>query len=178
VAGVPVGERGPRRRLSLRPCTDADVGWITAACADPDIERWTEVPTPYDVEDARVFVASGGGSLLVRAVVDADTDEGVGMVALHRIEDDGGHLDGALGYWVAPWARRQGVAVWATLAMAEVAVLEWGVTRVSLDIAVANEASTAVARRAGFVPGVTPAGLRVADGDTRSAAVRWVLAVG
>lgn len=173
-----MGERDPHLRLALRPCTDADVGWITEACADPDIQRWIEVPTPYDVDDARVFVASGAGSLLVCAVVDAGTDEGLGMVAVHEVTDVDGQLDAALGYWVAPWARRRGVAVWATLAVAELAVTEWGVTRVSLDIATANEASTAVARRAGFVPGVTPEGLRVADGDTPSAALRWVREVG
>jgi RimJ/RimL family protein N-acetyltransferase len=172
-----VGEPNPHLRLALRPCTVADVGWITEACADPDIQRWTEVPTPYGADDARVFVASGAGSLLVCAVVDADTDEGLGMVAVHDVTDDG-HLDAALGYWVASWARRRGVAVWATLAIAAEAAARWGVNRVSLDIAVANEASTAVARRAGFVPGVTPEGLRVADGDTRSEAVRWVREVG
>ena len=171
-----MGERHPRLHLALRPCADTDVGWITEACGDPDIQRWTEVPTPYGIDDARVFVASGGGSLLVRAVVDATTDEGVGMVAVHRIDEE--ENDAALGYWVAPWARRRGVATWATLAIAAEAASRWGVTRVSLDIAVANEASTAGARRAGFSVGVTPAELRVADGDGRSPAVRWVRPVG
>lgn len=169
-----MGEYQSHPGWALRAPTERDVTWITEACADPDIQRWTEVPTPYDVEDARLFVATGAGSLLVRAVVTADTDEGLGMVAVHRIEDDGGHTDAALGYWVAPWARRRGVATWATLAIAAEAVARWGVTRVSLDIAVANEASTAVARRAGFSAGVTPVGLCVADGDGRSPAVRWV----
>lgn len=173
-----MGERHLRRSLALRVPTGDDVGWIAEACVDPEIERWTEVPTPYGIEDARVFVASGAGSLLVRAVVDADTDEGLGMVAVHRLEEDGGHLDAALGYWVAPWARRQGVAVWATLAIADEAAERFGVTRTSLDIAVANEASTAVARRAGFVLGVTPEGLCVADGDGESPAVRWVRVLG
>ena len=162
--------------FTLRPPTETDVDWIVDACADPDIQRWTVVPSPYGIDDARVFVASAGGSLCVRAVVDAVTDEGLGMVAVHRIDDDA--RDAALGYWVAPWARRRGVATWATLAIAEVAVVHWRVATVSLDIADTNEASRGVARRAGFLPGPTPAGLRVPDGEGESPATRWVLSVG
>lgn len=159
--------------FALRPPTEDDVDWIAAACVDPDIQRWTVVPSPYGIDDARVFVASGGGSLLVRAVVDAVTDEGLGMVAVHHIDD--AVNDAALGYWVAPWARRRGVATWATLAIAAEAVARWGVGSVSLDIADANEASRGVARRAGFTPGPAPAGLCVADGEGESPATRWVL---
>ena len=173
-------ERPSGRVWALRPPTEADVGWIAEACADPDIQRWTRVPVPYGIDDARVFVASGAGSLVVRAVVDAAPStggaaaRGLGMVGIHRVEDG----DAALGYWVAPWARRRGVATWATLAIADEAVVRWGVTSVSLDIADANPASRAVARRAGFTPGSTPDGLRVPDGDTESPATRWVRAVG
>jgi len=175
-----VGERPGGRVWALRPPTEADVGWIVEACADPDIQRWTRVPVPYGIDDARVFVASGAGSLVVRAVVEVDpstgvaADRGLGMVAIHRVEDG----DAALGYWVAPWARRQGVATWATLTVADEAVVRWAVTSVSLDIADANLASQAVARRAGFTPGSTPDGLCVPDGEGDAPATRWVRAVG
>ena len=168
--------------FALRPPTEADVGWIADACVDPDIQRWTTVPSPYGIDDARVFVASGGGSLLVRAVVEVDpstgeeASRGVGMVAVHRIDEEVG--DAALGYWVAPWARRRGVAAWATLAIAVEAVERWGVRQVSLDIADTNAASRGVARRAGFSRGNTPPGLCVPDGDGETPATRWVLAVG
>lgn len=168
-------EPGVTQPFALRPPTDSDADWITQACGDPDIARWTRVPTPYALEDARVFVASGGGSLAVWAVVDASSGEGVGMVAVHDIDADLG--DAALGYWVAPWARRRGVATWATLAAAGEAAARWGVRQVSLDIADANPASRGVARRAGFTPGVTPEGLCVPDGSGESPATRWILAV-
>lgn len=161
--------------LALRPTTESDVAWIVEACSDPVIQRWTRVPTPYGIDDARVFVASGGGSLLVRAVVDAVTDEGLGMVAVHDVDEEAG--DAALGYWVAPWARRRGVATWATLAIAAEAVAHWGVRQVSLDIAEGNPASQGVARRAGFTPGPTPDGLCVPDGEGESPATRWVRTV-
>ena len=40
----------------LRPPTLADVPAVTAACQDPDIARWTIVPSPYAISDAVFFV--------------------------------------------------------------------------------------------------------------------------
>jgi RimJ/RimL family protein N-acetyltransferase len=42
--------------LRLRRPTEADVPAITTACQDPDIQRWTRVPSPYREEHARSYV--------------------------------------------------------------------------------------------------------------------------
>ena len=65
--------------LALRPFTEADVPAIAAACQDPEIPRWTSVPSPYGEEDARAFVR-GLGNERSFAVVDSETDELVGSV--------------------------------------------------------------------------------------------------
>ena len=44
--------------LVLRPKRPADAEAITAACQDPEIPRWTFVPSPYSLEDARAFLES------------------------------------------------------------------------------------------------------------------------
>ena len=42
--------------VRLRAPVDADVGAITEACQDPDIQHFTFVPSPYTEQDARAWV--------------------------------------------------------------------------------------------------------------------------
>ena len=44
-------------RLLLRPFGPQDTDAVHAACQDPDIQRWTTVPSPYEREHAEEFVA-------------------------------------------------------------------------------------------------------------------------
>lgn len=46
-----------RGRLVLTPPTEADLDRITEVCQDPDIQRWTTVPSPYGRADAESFLA-------------------------------------------------------------------------------------------------------------------------
>ncbi|GJI93402.1 acetyltransferase [Duganella caerulea] len=56
-----------------------------------------------------------------------------------------------LGYWVRESAQRQGAAIAATTALARYAFLHLNQARVEIVIAAGNEASAAVARKAGAV---------------------------
>jgi RimJ/RimL family protein N-acetyltransferase len=159
--------------LVLRPPSPGDAGWITEACQDPAIQRWTRVPVPYQRTDAEAFVRDWAGSEAVWAVVDAVTGEGHAMVAIHAVTDG----DAALGYWVAPWARKRGVATWATCRVVDNLASHTSVVSASLDVAISNPASAGVARKAGFSAGPTPAGLVVPDGDGTTVAVRYHRAV-
>ncbi len=160
----------PAMVLILRPPVTSDADWITTACQDPDIQRWTRVPVPYERFHAEAFIADWAGSLAVWAVMDTSTHRGVATAAIHRIDDG----DAALGYWVAPWARQRGVATWATLELVSIASSMDAVASASLDISNHNPASQGVARRAGFSPGPTPEGLTVPDGTGQSAATRYI----
>ncbi len=40
--------------LVLRPATPADADAVTAACQDPEIARWTSVPSPLHARRRRV----------------------------------------------------------------------------------------------------------------------------
>ena len=62
--------------VALRPWRSADVPTMTAACRDPEIQRWTMVPDGYSEEQARGFVAHteearDAAASLELAVVDA-----------------------------------------------------------------------------------------------------------
>jgi len=104
--------------ITLRPWRPDDAEAVCTACQDPDIQRWTQVPHPYQMSDAVSFVAEiapaawRDGTGVVFAVVDgADVLlASVGLVGLDREA-----RSGEVGYWVAPQARRRGVASSATV---------------------------------------------------------------
>lgn len=41
---------------ALRPWRDSDIGALVFACQDPEISRWTRVPSPYGESDARAYL--------------------------------------------------------------------------------------------------------------------------
>lgn len=140
--------------LLLRPWRDTDADAVHRACQDPDIQRWTTVPSPYLPEHAVGFVtgiapdawAAGTGAPF--AVCDAETGELLGSCGLVSI--DRALASGEVGYWTAPWARGRGVAVRATRAVARWAFDRLGLRRIVWQAEVGNHASRLVALRAGF----------------------------
>jgi [ribosomal protein S5]-alanine N-acetyltransferase len=131
--------------IALRPFVEDDVPAIVAACQDPEIPRWTSVPSPYTDEDGRRFVA-GIGNHRSFAVVDAKTDELLGSVGFD-VEEDG---RAEFGYWVVREARGRGVASRALLLLAHWAAREHTLARLQLIVDPANAASIRVAEKAGF----------------------------
>jgi RimJ/RimL family protein N-acetyltransferase len=140
--------------LLLRVWRPADADAVHRACQDPDIQRWTTVPTPYLLEHAEGFVgdiaaaAWRDGTGAPFAVCDAATGELLGSCGLVSIDQV--LRSGEVGYWTAPWARGRGVAVRATRAVARWALRELGLRRVIWQAEVGNHASRLVALRAGF----------------------------
>ena len=154
-------------RLVLRPPREDDVEAITRACQDPENQRWlSALPSPYTREDAVRFVteiAPQGREERRELVFAIEADGGlVGMCGLHELTT--GRLGPEIGYWIAPWARRNGYAVEAARGLADWA-LAHGAPRAHLFTDVENEPSQAVARRAGFAEeGVVRGCLEYRDG--------------
>jgi RimJ/RimL family protein N-acetyltransferase len=139
--------------VRLRPVADADVPAITAAVQDPEIPRWTRVPSPYGTEDAREWqrIADAGrvaGTDLALLIVDADDDGLLGSAGLHGVSPESGRC--SAGYWVAAEARGRGVATRALRLLCEFAFDRLGMARIELWIDLDNPASIGVAERAGF----------------------------
>jgi len=150
--------RVPEQRLTdgtvrLRPWRDADVRDLVEACRDPEIPRWTVVPTPYSAADARAFVA-GQNERLTRgeaapfAVVGAEGGDFLGSVEVTLLDRRSGR--GEIGYWVAPWARRRGVALRAVSLVSAWALSDLDLERLELLVEPDNEPSQRVAEAAGF----------------------------
>jgi RimJ/RimL family protein N-acetyltransferase len=129
----------------LRPFVDADVPAIVAACQDPEIPRWTSVPSPYTEEDARRFVA-GASNVHSFAVVGAGDDELLGCVGYQLLN----HSRATFGYWVAREARGRGVASRALRLLSRFALREHRLARVQLIVEPDNVSSIRVAENAGF----------------------------
>ncbi|MEV6110123.1 GNAT family N-acetyltransferase [Streptomyces sp. NPDC051940] len=143
-------------RLLLRPFAPSDADAVYAACQDPDIPRWTTVPSPYTHEHARTFVeqvcAEGwrGDASYNLAVTRREDGALVGAMGLVRLQLGDPARQAELGYWTAKEHRGRGYTAEAGSALSEWAFRELGVERLEWLAEVGNEGSRAVARRIGF----------------------------
>jgi RimJ/RimL family protein N-acetyltransferase len=140
-------------RLRLRRWRAEDASVVVDACRGGDIPLWcVGVPQPYGMAEARDFFdesarAFDAGERAWLAIADAATNEALGAIGLElRAERQAGEI----GYWARHHTRRYGVVSGALKLMARWAFEEAGLARLELVIHVENEASQAVAARAGF----------------------------
>lgn len=138
--------------ILLRSWTLADVPALTAACQDPEIPRWTVVPSPYTEDHARGFIERSEvdrvqGRELALAIVDRG-DGLLGAVGLANLDWDNQKAE--IGYWIAREARRQGVGARATRLLSEWAIVTLGLARLELLTHPANEPSQRLAVQAGY----------------------------
>ncbi len=138
--------------LVLRELLVADAADVARACQDEETQRWLPLPRPYTEATAEEFITSiaPGQQRCGDGVVRAIERDGrlVGCVDLK-------HTDWAartteVGYWVAPWARRQGVASRSARALSVWALTVGELERVELLAATGNVGSQRVADAAGF----------------------------
>ena len=128
--------------IVLRPPAPGDIDAITEACQDPEIPRWTRVPSPYTRAHATDFVERSArtweqGTDAPFVIVDAETGRLLGAIGVHRFggEDDGPEV----GYWLERELRL--VADWACHQLG---------VRLLLQADVRNVASRRVAEKARF----------------------------
>ncbi len=140
-------------RLELRTPADEDAEAITLACQDPEIPRWTVVPSPYGIEDAHQFIA-----LVAKWWAnDEETtwairhdEKLIGMIGLHQISGnvDGGQAE--IGFWITGDARGAGFMTEAAGAVIDWGFAERGLARIEWRSAAGNIPSARTARSLGF----------------------------
>jgi ribosomal-protein-alanine N-acetyltransferase len=140
--------------VSLRAWRRRDVPSLVEICQDPDIPRWTVVPSPYSESDAHGFLLAqaerrAGGEAAPFAIVKADDRDAV-LGSIEVTLQDWRNGRGEVGYWVASWARGQGVARRAVLLVSRWAFEDLGLSRLELLVEPGNDASQRVAESAGF----------------------------
>jgi RimJ/RimL family protein N-acetyltransferase len=151
--------------LVLRRPLPSDLDDIVAQCRDPEFQRWTTVPVPYNEPDAHEFlrrVAEGWKGNVARFAIVYD-GRFAGTVDL-RFDGLGG---AEVGFGLAPGARGKGVMTRALRLM-----LTWGFERAGLQVVywraqVGNWPSRRVATRCGFRMEGTVRGLLEQRGERR-----------
>ena len=139
-------------RLTLSIPTEADVDAITEAAQDPEVPRWTTLPSPYARTDAEQFIAKAAewwdaeSELTWGIRVD---DRWVGMIGLHRLERGG---SAEIGYWMAVAARGHGYLTEAARSVIDFAFDpdDLDLKRLDWRAVVGNVPSARAARTLGF----------------------------
>jgi RimJ/RimL family protein N-acetyltransferase len=149
----------------------ADAEWITEACQDAEVQRWTLVPRPYKREHALGFINNTINESHLWVIAHQATNEPVGVVSIHTIDLDTGDAD--VGYWIAPWGRRRGAAVYALNLVEQFARTIPTIKFLSAHIAESNAASRATASRAGFI-NMGSSAESCPDGDNQVPALDYV----
>jgi RimJ/RimL family protein N-acetyltransferase len=158
--------------VGLRPLRPSDADAIFAACQDPEIPRWTLVPSPYTREHAKEFIARSAtedGTLTFAAA--GPDDELLGVLSLLDLHREPGYAE--IGYWLAAPARGRGLATQAVRLLTAHAHEELGLDRVEIHVHRENTASLRVPERAGYerLPGLHPS---PRTGVTEPVFVRYV----
>jgi RimJ/RimL family protein N-acetyltransferase len=143
---LPVTLTSDRVRLDVP--TRLDIAAITAACQDPEVTRWTTVPTPYTEQDARGFVDAlvgpgwASGSEMTWAIRSTTSTWLEGVISLRTARRE-------LGFWLAPSGRGRGLMTEAVRLVTDYAFAH-GYPDVYWECYLGNRGSAGVARRAGF----------------------------
>lgn len=144
-------------RLVLRPLGPADAEALHRACQDPEISRWTTVPSPYEWRHAESFVTETSpdgwrnetsfnfGSFT------RDSGDLVSSIGLVRLSGLHTERIAEIGYWTAEEHRGRGYTAEAVGTVARWAFLALGIQRLEWLAEVGNAGSRAVAEKAGFI---------------------------
>lgn len=148
--GAPLRD-GP---TALRSWRGQDIPALVVACQDPEIARWTRVPSPYGELEARAYrltreAAIRAGAMAPFAIVETDApDVLLGSISLMNFAWADGR--GEVGYWLAAAARGRGHASRAVRLICAWGFQHLRLERIELFAATGNAASQAVAERTGF----------------------------
>ncbi|MCX4762565.1 GNAT family N-acetyltransferase [Streptomyces sp. NBC_01275] len=138
-------------RLVLRPVGPQDADAVYAAAQDPDIQRWTTIPSPYLPEHARSFTEElaphgwADGSTFTFGVF---LPEGALAGMLSLMMRSLGTAE--IGFWATKEHRGHGYTAEAALTAARWAFTALSIDRVEWRAEVGNTASRAVAEHIGF----------------------------
>ena len=139
--------------VRLRLPADGDVPRIVEACRDPEVARYTTVPSPYQPSHTVEWMHRGlaglaSGTDVHTVIAEANGSDVLGTISLHEINRSANRC--VAGYLVAPWARGRGVAARALRLLCAFAFDQLRLARVEVTIEPENTASRATAESVGF----------------------------
>ena len=131
--------------FTLRALHETDAEWIYEACQDSELQRWTEIPKPYERHHAIDFARTKSGDVEVWVI---ESDRPVGVIGVHSINQLTRVAE--IGYWTAPWGRKQGAMRDGLMQFIEKMKPNPDVAEIHATIAEGNIASRKTAESAGF----------------------------
>jgi RimJ/RimL family protein N-acetyltransferase len=137
--------------ITLEPLSAAHIGDLEELVTDPDVLRFTRIPSPVPPGFAQSWIGvydAGRRDGTKEGFAVLDDGSFVGLAVAPRIDRTSRTAE--LGYTVMPAARGRGIATEALRLLTEWTFAETGAVRLELVIGVANEASKKVAARCGY----------------------------
>jgi RimJ/RimL family protein N-acetyltransferase len=138
--------------IILREWRSEDLDDLVVMLDEPDIARWTPMPSPFDVEAGIAYLKRAYQGRIsgqrIQLAITADGGRPLGEVLLFGV--DLGLKEAELGYLVGREHRRRGLASGALSLLSSYARSSLNLSRLLLRIDPGNTASTAVARRCGY----------------------------
>jgi RimJ/RimL family protein N-acetyltransferase len=138
--------------VQLREWRSEDLDDLVELLDEPDIARWTPMPSPFDMEAGIAYLKRAHQGRMsgqrIQLVITTDGGRPLGEVLLFGV--DAGLKEAELGYLVGAAYRRRGLASGALSLLAGYAHNTLGLSRLLLRIDPGNVPSTLVARRCGF----------------------------
>jgi RimJ/RimL family protein N-acetyltransferase len=138
--------------IQLREWRSEDLDDLVELLDEPDIARWTPMPSPFDMEAGIAYLKRAHQGRMsgqrIQLVITVDGGRPLGEVLLFGV--DAGLKEAELGYLVGAPYRRRGLASGALSLLAGYAHTSLGLSRLLLRIDPGNVPSTLVARRCGF----------------------------
>jgi RimJ/RimL family protein N-acetyltransferase len=148
-----------------------DLEVLTTASTDPLIRKYMMPGVNPAIDEAsewvRLQLRPWWDDVALFAIAQDVEDALLGSISLRRADKH--HAE--LGFWIVPWARRNGHASGAVDLVCNWASIDLGVERVSMLTDLDNEGSIAVARSTGFASDGAPI-----DYEVRPGLIRAVLA--
>lgn len=136
----------------LREWTPDDLEDLVAILDEPDIARWTPMPSPFDVQAGLAYLKRAQQGRLagsrIQLAITRDGPAPLGEVLLFGVNP--GLREAELGYLVGAPYRRRGLAAAALSLLTEYACGTLRLSRLLLRIDPENSASTSVARWCGY----------------------------
>jgi RimJ/RimL family protein N-acetyltransferase len=138
--------------IQLREWTSDDLDDLVELLDEPDIARWTPMPSPFDTEAGIAYLKRAHQGRIsgqrIQLAITVDGGKPLGEVLLFGV--DLGLKEAELGYLVGAPFRRRGLAAGALSLLSGYAHNTLNLRRLLLRIDPANTASIAVARRCGY----------------------------
>ena len=138
--------------VTLREWRSEDLDDLIVLLDEPDIARWTPMPSPFDVEAGIAYLKRAHQGRIsgrrIQLAITADGGKPLGEVLLFGV--DAGLKEAELGYLVGAPHRRRGLASAALTLLSNYGRYDLELRRLLLRIDPGNTASTAVARRCGY----------------------------